>query len=386
MTTPARHEGEPFAEAAAEAVQTSVMAVRLVLTIADAVRREAQKRSGEEKELPLADVAMSQAAGDLKSILPPDVATALMADANWPQMAQQLMALQGAGVDMEDLLPRLGGVAVTVRDAVAANAAAVAREGTQEWADLLRETMPEGLVRDAVLSSPAWPEIAGQMAKLQERGVDVRELLTGAHAEGVGVDQAVARVMASEKSATAGAEPAASRDALTSYGPLTMGVEIPKNLDLSDREKALRQLGVEAPDNARYVRLVREALPDRERETALLTQSRQWPLLAAKMAQLEQEGKPLAQHLERLGIDREWQEGSASQVGSRLVQATSEVLRTPVGERVSRVSGSAARSQSTTVSAAAGPTKASKKGAPSAEPAVAPHRSPAASPSAGRSK
>ncbi|WP_331732932.1 hypothetical protein OG592_42730 (plasmid) [Streptomyces avidinii] len=41
-----------------------------------------------------------------------------------------------------------------------ANAARTKAEGTDRWADLLKSTMSEGLVRDAILASPAWPDIA----------------------------------------------------------------------------------------------------------------------------------------------------------------------------------------------------------------------------------
>lgn len=44
--------------------------------------------------------------------------------------------------------------------AVVANAARTKAEGTDRWADLLKSTMSEGLVRDAILASPAWPDIA----------------------------------------------------------------------------------------------------------------------------------------------------------------------------------------------------------------------------------
>jgi hypothetical protein len=381
MATPTP-AGDPFAEAVGEAVQTSTMAVRLIVTIADAVRRAAEKRAaGKEKELPPSDQAVPEAAGELKSILPADIATALMTGEHWPQMAQQLMALQRAGVDMAQFLPRVGEIAVTVQDAVTANTERIAREGTEEWSKLLRETMPAGPVREAIVSSPAWPDIAATMGQLQERGVDVRQPLVAAHAEGAGVDQAVARVMA------AGAKPVVplSRDAERSYGPLTVGLDIPKDLDLSNRQKALAQLGVIRSENERYTRWVREAMADRGREAGLLLTARQWPLVAAQMAQMEGEGTPVQEHLARLMRDTSWEKGPSAQMGSRLVQAANEALRRPLGEKVDgtamRVSTAAAKAQSVTT---AGPTSSQAKTAAPDEPAVVPHRTPAPAPQAGR--
>ncbi|MFE9313261.1 hypothetical protein ACFYM5_37685 [Streptomyces sp. NPDC006706] len=124
-------EGEPFAAAAGEAVQTSVMAWRLVMAVADAVRRQQQRRQkGGEEDLPPADQAVREAATEVNKLVPSDISTALMAGADWPQMARQLVALRRAGVDLGEFLPRVGDIAVTVRDAVAENAARVDREGT----------------------------------------------------------------------------------------------------------------------------------------------------------------------------------------------------------------------------------------------------------------
>ncbi|MFF0198698.1 hypothetical protein ACFYT5_37910 [Streptomyces anulatus] len=71
--------------------------------------------------------------------------------------------------------------------AVAANAARTRHQGTEQWADLLRTTIPQGLVRDAILASPAWPDIAAAMGRLNDQGVDVARILADAHA----ADQAV---------------------------------------------------------------------------------------------------------------------------------------------------------------------------------------------------
>ncbi|MFF7504176.1 hypothetical protein ACFZBM_32830 [Streptomyces lavendulae] len=367
MATPA--QGEPFAEAADEAVQIAAMSVRLVMAVADAVRRHQQRRKkGSEEELPSAGEAVEDAQAELKDSLPQDIFVALTAGADWPQLAQQLMALKKAGVDLEQLLPRVGDIAVTVRDQVIANEILVAREGTGKWERTLRETLPAGPVREAILSSPTWPDIAATMARLDECGVDVRRILAFAHDEGLGVDHAVAKTL------VAGGAPTTSRDAMLSYGPLTDGLDIPKDLDLGDRTRAFRQLSISPYENERFVRLVKEAMPGREREVSLMVMAKQWPLVAARMAKMESEGKPVKEHLAGLVKDSSWERGQG-QLGSRLALATASVLSHPPSEVPSagqpKVSTRAARSQSPTVS----PAKARvSKGSAPAGPGVAAHR------------
>ncbi|PVC92687.1 hypothetical protein DBP21_35300 [Streptomyces sp. CS147] len=175
------------------------MSVRLILTIADAVRRAAQKHhQGKEKELgpDAEELAGGWSAEQLRTVLPEGILNGLMAGGDWPLMARHLTSLQQAGVDLSTFLPNLGRMASAVEQAVARNTARIQAEGTDRWADLLRRTMPEGLVRDAILASPAWPHLAAEMGRLHEQGVDVARILTDAHAAGLGVDQAVAAATA----------------------------------------------------------------------------------------------------------------------------------------------------------------------------------------------
>jgi hypothetical protein len=373
--------GEPFSEAAGEAVQTAVMATRLVMAIADAVRRHQQKKNkGKEDDAPPAEQAVTEAAEGIKGLLPTDISAALTREADWPRMAQQLMALRNAGVDLEQFLPRLGEIAVTVQEQVTANAARVASEGTGEWERMLRETLPAGPVREAILSSPTWPDVAATMARLDERGVDVRQILASAHDEGLGVDQAVAKVLGAD------AAPAMSRDALLSYGPLTAGLDVPVNLRLADREQALKQLSIGEAENARFVRWVTEAMPGKEREASLMVTNPQWPLLALRMATMEKDGKPVQEHLKRLMADTSWEKGPTPMLGRRLVEATNEALRRPLGDaspgsRV-KVNTTAARATSTSLD----PTKVQAKAAAPAEAGVAPHRQTGPAPSKGKAK
>ncbi|GAA1011507.1 hypothetical protein [Streptomyces thermogriseus] len=361
MGTPTPEEGEPFAAAAGEAVQTAVMAYRLVMAVADAVRRQQQRQKGEE-QLPPAEQAATEAATEVTKLLPPDIATAVMGQADWPQMAQQLVALRKAGVDLQKFLPQVGEIAVMVRDEVAQNAAPAAREGTGQWERLLRETLPAGPVREAILTSPTWPEMTQVMARLKERGVDVREVLAAAY-------QAV-----TDGFGSAMAEPKMSRDAKRSYGPLTTGLDLPLDLDLSDSKRALAQLAIAPEESDRYGRWVREALKDHPRAADQLLSHRQWPLLAARMAQMEKEKKPVREHLSRLADDTSWEEGPAPQLGSRLVEAANDALRQPPGSPPSRVRVDpvAARARSVTLDPPKRPA-AGRSTAP-AEPGVALHR------------
>ncbi|MFF4424734.1 hypothetical protein ACFY04_28840 [Streptomyces sp. NPDC001549] len=56
-------------------------------------------------------------------------------------------------------------------------------------------------------------------------------------------------------------------------GPLTEGLSVPNDLDLSDRPAALEQLGVDTVANSRLVTITK----DSERDTALLVATRAWP-------------------------------------------------------------------------------------------------------------
>lgn len=376
--TPEERAGEAFAESSAEAVQTVVMAFRLVMAIADAARRHQQsKQRGKEEDLPSAEEAVDEAGDAVKRLLPSDLSAALMKEADWPQLAQQLMALRRAGVDLDQVLPRVGETTADVRDQVAAKAQ---EAGGEQWVRVVRETLPAGTLREAILRSPAWPEMAATMARLEEKGVNVREVLAAAHNEVLDVEQMVAKGLGGI------AEPAMSRDAQLSYGPLTTGLDLPLDLDLSDRERALKyQVAISSQENERYTRWVREAMPGHEREAELMVESRQWPLVAGRMAQLEKEDKPVQERLARLASDTTWSEVSPAQLGARLAQAAGDALDRPAGDAPSasrtKVSTTAARATSTSL----GPTKAAKASAPT-EAGVAAHRQTADAPRRTRSK
>ncbi|MFJ3520786.1 hypothetical protein [Streptomyces sp. NPDC090131] len=451
---------EPFAEALGEAAQTAAMAYRLVMTISDAVRRATQKRlTGTEEELGEDAEAMAPgwSADQLRGHLGDDILAVLMQGADWPQMARQLVGLQQAGVDLGVFLPQMGRMTAGVHQAVTANTARIKAEGTDRWADLLKSTMPEGLVRDAILASPAWPDIAAAMGRLDAAGIDVARILTDAHRAGVGVDQAVTAaaaktsapapasttpaatsapapapaapapapagaavpardvlaarmgaagdpwaaparrvpapapvpaaapaavvVPAAAAPAREGADPwaaPASTDAKRSWGPLTEGLTVPRDLDLGNRALALEQLKVHPATNSQMVSLVQDILP--EREAGLLVGSRQWPLLAARMQNIRESDSThtVAQYLNRLTADTSWKQATGTALVGRLVDATLHSLTTPLTARpapASRlwVSPMAARSRSTTT-----PTTAAPGQTAPAEAAVPAHRQQAA--------
>ncbi|MFJ1804422.1 hypothetical protein [Streptomyces sp. NPDC088180] len=461
MTTPApapaQLSGEPFSEALSEAAQAAGMSVRLILTIADAVRRASQKHHhGQEQELDqdLGQVAESWwSADELGKHLPASLLTHLTGSPDWPVMARQLMSLSHAGVDLTTFLPNLGTMAAGVERAVAKNTARIQAEGTDRWADLLRTTIPEGLVRDAILASPAWPDIAATMGRLHTQGVDVARILNHAHAAGLGVDQAIAAAVTPAPATTPApasatpapgpaaaapvpaapvpgtaptptapapvpapaaahapapataptppasartpapipavappapgtaqkpdpwAAPAVSTDAKHVWGPLTESLNIPRDLDLGDRARALHQLGITPGAHRTLVSRVNETLP--ERDATLLVNSRLWPVLAHRMHRMAQEGAPFAAHLARIAPDTAaWRDGPPSSITARLLLATHHTLTTPLDQALPtgpRVSTTAARSRSTTTPDTAPP----KQPAPT-EPATPAHRQHAA--------
>ncbi|MFB7207534.1 hypothetical protein ACFCZQ_35945, partial [Streptomyces virginiae] len=194
---------------------------------------------------------------------------------------------------------------------------------------------------------------------------------------------AAAAPQATDPWATPAPAPASS-DAKRAWGPLTEGLAVPRDLDLGNRPRALKQLKVQPAAHSQMVAMVREVLP--EREAGLLIGSRPWPLLAARMQQLgEQDGTDtVAQHLNRLSADTSWQEATGSTLVGRLVDATLTSLTTPPGTPAAarpRVSPAAARSRSTTTSAAAAP-----GGLAPAAAAVPAHRQQAAARTAGRAR
>ncbi|MFI5654861.1 hypothetical protein ACIA71_26985 [Streptomyces anulatus] len=69
------------------------------------------------------------------------------------------------------------------------------------------------------------------------------------------------------------AAPAVSADAKNLWGPLTEGLNIPRDLGLGDRARALDQLGVTPGAHRTLVSRVDEILP--ERDAALLVSTRQ---------------------------------------------------------------------------------------------------------------
>ncbi|MFF8472007.1 hypothetical protein [Streptomyces griseus] len=427
MTTPAPAQlsGEPFSEALSEAAQAAAMSVRLILTIADAVRRASQKHHhGQEHDLPDDIGQMAQSwwsADELGKHLPASLLDHLTTSPDWPVTARRLVSLSRAGVDLTTFLPNLATMAAGVERAVARNTARTRTEGngTDRWADLLRTTLPEGLVRDAILASPAWPDIAATMGRLHDQGIDVTRILTDAHTAGLGVDQAIAAAI-TPTSAPAPAVPAApaapapapapavpaptapapaaptaapapaaavplapevSADARNLWGPLTEGLDIPRDLDLSDRARALEQLGITPAAHRTLVSQVNEALP--QRDAALLVSSRQWPALAHRMTQ---QNGPLAAHLARIAPDTaSWRTGPPSGITARLLLAAHHALTTPLDQPLPtgpRVSTTAARSRSTTVPDTATP----KQPAPTEPAAPAHRRTTAPAPRQGRGR
>ncbi|WP_445270318.1 hypothetical protein [Streptomyces sp. DSM 41634] len=117
------------------------------------------------------------------------------------------------------------------------------------------------------------------MGRLDAAGTDVARILTDAHQAGVGVDQAVAAVTAAARRVPAPAAPAAapvregadrwaaptSTDAKRSWGSLTEGLDVPRDLGLGNRPRALKQLRVQPAAHSQMVSMVgRDTLLEQE--------------------------------------------------------------------------------------------------------------------------
>ncbi|NEC02054.1 hypothetical protein G3I37_21175 [Streptomyces anulatus] len=163
-----------------------------------------------------------------------------------------------------------------------------------------------------------------------------------------------------------------STDAKHVWGPLTEGLNIPHDLDLGDRARALDQLGVTPGAHRALVGRVNETLP--QRDAALLVSSRLWPVLAHRMHHMAQQGVRFAAHLARIAPDTAaWRTGPPSGTTARLLLAAHHALTTPLDQALPtgpRVSTTAARSRSTTAVPAAVPPKQPTP----TEPAVPAHR------------
>ncbi|MFJ3861500.1 hypothetical protein ACIPRL_35395 [Streptomyces sp. NPDC090085] len=114
-----------------------------------------------------------------------------------------------------------------VHQAVVAGAARTKAECTDRWADLLKATLPEGVVRDAILASPAWPDIAAGMGRLDARGIDVARILVDAYRAGAGVDQAVAAVATVTAAAAPAAAPAPAPAPAPTSAPAPAAARVP---------------------------------------------------------------------------------------------------------------------------------------------------------------
>ncbi|MEU7606059.1 hypothetical protein AB0B44_34955, partial [Streptomyces sp. NPDC041003] len=104
-------------------------------------------------------------------------------------------------------------------------------------------------------------------------------------------------------------------------GPLTEGLDVPRDLDLGNRPRALKELRVQPAAHSRMVSTAREVPP--EREAGLLIGSRQWPLLAVRMQQICEDGglDVIAAHLARPSTDTAWKKATGATVPGRIVDA-----------------------------------------------------------------
>ncbi|WP_424217696.1 hypothetical protein ACN20G_36645 (plasmid) [Streptomyces sp. BI20] len=232
----AQAPGQAFEEAAkeaAEAAKAAVKAFRLCMAMADTTHRKAveeRERAGAEEpdgDGPDDEADRAAVRRKVREVLPEGLTDALLSDADWPTTAGQLVELGRSGVDVDALLPRLGDIAVSVRtqvpDHLREEADGRGAAAGEWWTSTVREAMPAGPVREAILSSPQWPDITAAMSRLREQGADVKQVLAAAYEEAAGVARA----------SSSGEIVSPSEDARRAWGPLTQGLDVPKGTSTS---------------------------------------------------------------------------------------------------------------------------------------------------------
>ncbi|MFB7030988.1 MULTISPECIES: hypothetical protein [unclassified Streptomyces] len=173
------------------------------------------------------------------------------------------------------------------------------------YAHMVRGIMQPPAVAEAMVNAPQWPQLAGELKKLESEGVNVSQFLSDAapliermHADmqagsptpGVAVGPATnLRDPWAESSGRQRDEfqkpEGRVRGALSKLfkrGPDESSV-------LGERKKELARLGIGPQENSRLVVVAREALAD-EGLLAQMVVSREWPRIASQMRALQGDG------------------------------------------------------------------------------------------------
>ncbi|WP_438297926.1 hypothetical protein [Streptomyces sp. HUAS TT7] len=310
----------PMEHAAGQAASTAAVALQVLVMTAQALREHQQRQAAAAAQNPTPTPPAPQptappnpdheryAAMVRGTVQPADVAAAMVSAPQWPQLADELKKLEGAGVDVGQFL----------KDA----APVIARMD----ADLRTGSPTPGVTATGSLTATAHNPFAAPSGEKPER-------------DGPGL---VERFVEWVKEKLAN----------------LFGKEKPP---LGDRSGDLARHGIGPQENAKLVVTAREALAD---ETALgqLVTSREWPGIAAQMRDLQQAGHNPREAL--AGIPIRIQQAAAA--GINLTPA--EAARGLLNDQAKTSPAPAAPSTTATTETAA--PKASSTAAPAAAPIV----------------
>ncbi|MEV6672858.1 hypothetical protein [Streptomyces sp. NPDC051162] len=332
-------ETPPFEVAAAQAMSAAAESIKFLVTVAMAIKDRhdaaAENRDGfravqvaqlQQLNGP-AEVGTHYASLVAEHVTNPGIRDALLASPQWPQIAADLHQLEQAGVNVRDLLSDASRTA----DRVAASLMPPQPVTTAErYAAVVREHVPNEQVREALLGSAQWPQIAEHMQQMEAAGINVPEVLAQANQSGAALTTALqtAYAQTAQRAAALSAENSpAPQPQRPGTAPVAAAARAERLADmpaprggrresggLANRAADLKALGISKVENQRLVRMIRDTVQN-EHHAGLIVVSSQWPQIAAQMRDLEQRG---------------------IHPGNRLVRLSKEVTRRAVagGERV----------------------------------------------------
>ena len=270
----------PTEDAARQAAQQFAALLRALVEITRALEAARARKAQQPPDAPRPPQAAERYAAAIEHTFGPAVRQAMIGSPEWPRMVEHLAHLERAGIDPGQLFTTLGTI---TRQAVAQQDPTPPGPGPvpDRYAQMLRQHVADPAVADALTTSPEWGRIATQLHDLERSGLDVPRLLAAAQPELNRLNTAI--------------EAAWQRNTAAAPQPQT---PTPAQAPVADRRAALQQAGISRHDNERLVRIARESTPPGVGE--LLAASGKWPLVAEKMAALEQRGIDPAARLSRI--------------------------------------------------------------------------------------
>lgn len=321
--------------AAGQAGQTAAVALQVLVMAAKALRehqeREAARTAKAPAQQPAADPVHERYAQMVRAtVQPPAVAEAMLSAQGWPQLADELRKLEGAGVNVGQFL----------RDA----APVIARID----ADMRAGSPTPGVTASAAAATPRnpWAPPPGG-TRSQRGGPDPGE-----------------RIAAWAKKVAEAVKDGWRK--LTGRGRSALG----------DRSSDLARHGISAQENTRLVVTAREALAD-EHVLGQLVTSREWPSIAGQMAAVQKAGHTPGEAL--AGIPARIQQAAAAGISLSPAEAARGLLNEQA-TAPAPVRATSAPSPTPAAAPSATPVTSTRSTtpAPTAAPAAAPARAAAA--------